>query len=55
MAVQVDTAVAPQTSELDAFDLDVHFAESGPALDVLVQLTGDNCGNTCESACTSCP
>jgi FxLD family lantipeptide len=55
MTVQVDPAVAPQTPELDMFDLDVRFAESGPALDVLVQLTGDNCGSTCESACVSCP
>lgn len=55
MTVQADFAVAPQVAELDDFDLDVRFAESGPALDVLVQLTGDNCGTTCESACVSCP
>lgn len=55
MTVQLDLAVVPQTAEPDAFDLDVRFAESGPALDVLVQLTGDNCGATCESACVSCP
>jgi FxLD family lantipeptide len=55
MTVPADLTVAPQAAELDAFDLDVRFAESGPALDVLVQLTGDNCGSTCESACLSCP
>jgi FxLD family lantipeptide len=47
-------ATQPGT-QLDDFDLDVQFAESGQALDVLVQLTGDNCGSTCESACVSCP
>jgi FxLD family lantipeptide len=55
MTVQADLAVVPQAAELDDFDLDVRFAESGAALDVLVQLTGDNCGSTCESACVSCP
>ena len=62
MTVQVDLAVVspqaavlPQAAERDVFDLDVRFAESGPALEVLVQLTGDNCGHTCESACISCP
>lgn len=52
MTVQADLAVTPVS---DGFDLDVRFAESGEALDVLVQLTGDNCGSTCESACVSCP
>ncbi|MEV6823243.1 FxLD family lanthipeptide [Nocardiopsis dassonvillei] len=38
----------------DGFDLDVEVVESGPRLDALLNLTGDNCGHTCESACTSC-
>jgi FxLD family lantipeptide len=36
------------------FDLDVSIVESGPALTELMRDTSDNCGNTCESACTSC-
>ncbi|MET8763074.1 FxLD family lanthipeptide [Lentzea sp. NPDC004782] len=52
MTVQADLAMPPAP---DGFDLDIRFAESGPVLDVLVQLTGDNCGTTCESACVSCP
>ena len=35
-------------------DLDITIAESGPALDTLIQLTGNGCGATCQSACTSC-
>ena len=37
------------------FDLDVSIVESGPVIAELMRLTDDNCGNTCESACTSCP
>lgn len=37
------------------FDLDVSIVESGPVIDELMRLTDDNCGTTCESACTSCP
>jgi FxLD family lantipeptide len=41
--------------DADGFDLDVEVVESGPRLDALLNLTGDNCGATCASACTSCP
>ncbi|MEU0489952.1 FxLD family lanthipeptide [Nocardiopsis sp. NPDC006139] len=42
--------------DADGFDLDVEVVESGPRLDSLLNLTGDNCGSTCESACsTTCP
>lgn len=40
--------------DVDGFDLDVEVVESAPRLDALLNLTGDNCGGTCESACTSC-
>jgi FxLD family lantipeptide len=46
------TAAGP-TVDLD-FDLDVSIVESGPMLDELMRLTDDNCGTTCQSACTSC-
>jgi FxLD family lantipeptide len=35
------------------FDLDVSIVESGPILDELMRLTDDNCGTTCQSACTN--
>lgn len=42
--------------DADGFDLDVEVVESGPRLDALLNLTSDNCGSTCESACsTTCP
>ncbi|MGH8964710.1 MAG: FxLD family lanthipeptide [Actinomycetes bacterium] len=40
--------------EADGFDLDVEVVECGPRLDDLLNLTSDNCGATCESACVSC-
>ncbi|MCY9785198.1 FxLD family lanthipeptide [Nocardiopsis sp. EMB25] len=41
--------------DADGFDLDVEVVEGGPKLDDLLNLTGDGCGTTCQSACTSCP
>lgn len=56
MTVEVDymstEVVLDQYSD---FDLDISIVESGPVLTELVRLTDDNCGHTCESACTSCP
>jgi FxLD family lantipeptide len=46
------TALAGTESDLD-FDLDVSLVESGSVADLLLS-TSDNCGSTCESACTSC-
>jgi len=49
-------AAAPATPAADEeFDLDVSIVESGPVIAELMRLTDDNCGSTCESACTSCP
>ena len=36
------------------FELDVTFADSGPALTELMNSTSDNCGNTAASACVTC-
>jgi FxLD family lantipeptide len=36
------------------FDLDVSIVESGTAVSELMRSTDDNCGSTCQSACTSC-
>jgi FxLD family lantipeptide len=54
---QVAAAPAtPATAAADEeFDLDVSIVESGPVIAELMRLTDDNCGSTCESACTSCP
>lgn len=41
--------------DLDSsFDLDVSIVESGPVVPELLRSTSDNCGQTCQSACTSC-
>ena len=57
MTVLMDqVAAVPVTPAADAeFDLDVSIVESGPVIAELMRLTDDNCGSTCESACTSCP
>ncbi|MGH3868022.1 MAG: FxLD family lanthipeptide [Pseudonocardiaceae bacterium] len=60
MTIQMDAVVAstviPSTPAVDSeFDLDVSIVESGPVVAELMRNTDDNCGNTCESACTSCP
>lgn len=36
------------------FDLDIRIVETGPVIADLVRSTDDNCGSTCQSACTSC-
>lgn len=41
--------------EDDAFELDIQLVESGPDLGSILYDTGDNCGQTCGSACNSCP
>lgn len=38
----------------DPFDLDIAFIEKAPAAEtVLMCSTGDNCGSSCPSACTT--
>ncbi len=48
------SASAPDTGDDLDFDLDVSIVESGPVIPELLRSTSDNCGSTCESACTSC-
>ncbi|MEV7617570.1 FxLD family lanthipeptide [Streptomyces sp. NPDC089799] len=57
MTVQTEQTTAPTAPAMDdaSFDLDITIVEGGVAADQLIQLTGDNCGSTCASACTSCP
>jgi FxLD family lantipeptide len=38
----------------DDFDLDIEFIEAGGTIEHIIKMTEDNCGTTCESACTSC-
>jgi FxLD family lantipeptide len=38
----------------DEFDLRVTVVEAGAAVAELLRNTDDNCGATCQSACTSC-
>lgn len=39
---------------LDDFDLDIEFIEAGGTVEHIITMTQDNCGTTCQSACTSC-
>ncbi|MET8577283.1 FxLD family lanthipeptide [Streptomyces sp. NPDC005012] len=40
--------------DADPFDLDITFIEGTPATEtVLMCSTGDNCGSSCPSACTT--
>ncbi|MEH1128361.1 FxLD family lanthipeptide [Micromonospora sp. CPCC 206061] len=39
---------------LDDFDLDIEFIEAGGTVEHIIKMTEDNCGTTCQSACTSC-
>lgn len=45
---------AEVTGTDDEFDLDIRIFESGVGLDEIIRMTDDNCGTTCQSACTSC-
>ncbi|MCM4078298.1 FxLD family lanthipeptide [Paractinoplanes hotanensis] len=38
----------------DGFDLDIDFIEAGGTVEHIIKMTEDQCGTTCESACTSC-
>ncbi|MGH3389430.1 MAG: FxLD family lanthipeptide [Actinomadura sp.] len=56
--VEQQTAVASAGTgagtEFDPFDLDITFIENTPAAEtVLMCATGDNCGSSCPSACTT--
>ncbi len=54
MTVQFDAVASVGTADDSEFDLDVTIVESGPVVAELLRSTDDNCGATCESACTSC-
>jgi FxLD family lantipeptide len=43
-----------EVRSLDDFDLDIEFIEAGGTVEHIIKMTEDNCGTTCESACTSC-
>jgi FxLD family lantipeptide len=50
------SAVDEETTKagFDPFDLDITFIEGTPAAEtVLMCSTGDNCGTSCPSACTT--
>lgn len=51
---EVDTMFGLPPAAEGGFDLDITVIESGPDVEDLFSLTNDNCGTTCESACTSC-
>jgi FxLD family lantipeptide len=58
-AVHAEQPVAPAQPTVDAladdpFQLDITFIENTPATEtVLMCSTGDNCGSSCPSACTT--
>ncbi|MGH3502852.1 MAG: FxLD family lanthipeptide [Nocardioidaceae bacterium] len=45
---------APEPTATDDFDLDISIVESAPAVPDLMRSTDNECGSTCQSACTSC-
>ncbi|MER7363255.1 FxLD family lanthipeptide [Nonomuraea wenchangensis] len=48
------TATVDTGATSDPFELDITFIENTPAADtVLLCSTGDNCGSSCPSACTT--
>lgn len=53
------TTAEPRTTEAtppvpDVFELDITFIENTPATEsILMCSTGDNCGSSCPSACTT--
>ncbi|MBE1463918.1 FxLD family lanthipeptide [Kibdelosporangium phytohabitans] len=52
MTIQLDTptpAAAPDTD----FDLDISIVASGPVVADLMRNTDDNCGSSCQSACSN--
>jgi FxLD family lantipeptide len=55
--IGLPTALAktdPEDDGADPFDLDITFIEGIPAAEtVLMCSTGDNCGTSCPSACTT--
>jgi FxLD family lantipeptide len=48
-----NTTAAGAGDDLD-FELDVSIVDSGPVVPELLRSTSDNCGQTCQTACTSC-
>lgn len=59
MTVQLEHVAPPPVTdetapELDPFELDITIVEGGPNADHLIRLTDDGCGESCQSACTSC-
>jgi FxLD family lantipeptide len=58
MTIQLDHLATAQEAvgELtdEDFDLDITVIEGGISIADQLRMTDDNCGTTCESACTSC-
>jgi FxLD family lantipeptide len=48
------TSFATDRVDEPDFELDISIVESGPVIPELLRSTSDNCGGTCNSACTSC-
>ncbi|MEV6987005.1 FxLD family lanthipeptide [Sphaerisporangium sp. NPDC051017] len=58
MTIRLTTPPQPATgigqTPDDDFDLDIEFIEAGGTVEHIIKMTDDNCGTTCQSACTSC-
>jgi FxLD family lantipeptide len=52
MTIQLD-GPAPAAAPDSDFDLDITIVESGPAVPDLMRNTDDNCGQSCQSACSN--
>lgn len=51
MSIQMNTTALPAAGT--EFDLDIRIVESAPVIADLMRNTDDNCGQTCESACSN--
>jgi FxLD family lantipeptide len=52
MTIQLD-APAPAAAPDTDFDLDISIVASGPVVADLMRNTDDNCGSSCQSACSN--
>lgn len=53
-ATQKNSEASVEVDSPDVFELDITFIENTPASDsILLCSTGDNCGSSCPSACTT--
>lgn len=53
MTAQTDAMTLGNLAADTDFDLDISIVESSPVITDLKRITDDNCGQTCQSACSN--